>query len=104
MVIEHGLTEGNKRKGKAPVQFDAQSLLKKDWDTFRASLKANAELREESKVLLAEIVDGMKVHNQQKGKFERDKDDQANQEYWKAEKLVAWKGIHKILDKDDYED
>ncbi|GJX26281.1 hypothetical protein Tco_0232577 [Tanacetum coccineum] len=40
------LTEDTKRKRKAQVQFEVQSYTEEDWDTIRAKLEANAELKE----------------------------------------------------------
>ncbi|GJV82560.1 hypothetical protein Tco_1522458 [Tanacetum coccineum] len=45
MAEEQELTEEQKKR-KAQVQFEAQSYTKEDWDTIRAKLEANAELKE----------------------------------------------------------
>ncbi|GJT90827.1 hypothetical protein Tco_1079672 [Tanacetum coccineum] len=45
MAEEQELTE-EQNKRKAQVQFEAQSYTKEDWDTIRAKLEANAELKE----------------------------------------------------------
>ncbi|GJZ45010.1 hypothetical protein Tco_0592606, partial [Tanacetum coccineum] len=45
MAEEQELTEEQKKR-KAQVQFEAQSYTEEDWDTIRAKLEANAELRE----------------------------------------------------------
>ncbi|GJV27497.1 hypothetical protein Tco_1383945, partial [Tanacetum coccineum] len=43
--LDQELTEEQKKR-KAQVQFEAQSYTEEDWDTIRAKLEANAELRE----------------------------------------------------------
>ncbi|GJX73904.1 hypothetical protein Tco_0312499 [Tanacetum coccineum] len=45
MAEEQELTEEQKKR-KAQVQFEAQSYTEEDWDTIRAKLEANAELKE----------------------------------------------------------
>ncbi|GJR27968.1 hypothetical protein Tco_1104200 [Tanacetum coccineum] len=45
LVEEQELTEEQKKR-KAQVQFEAQSYTKEDWDTIRAKLEANVELKE----------------------------------------------------------
>ncbi|GJR50813.1 ribonuclease H-like domain-containing protein [Tanacetum coccineum] len=45
MAEEQELTEEQKKR-KAQVQFEAQSYTEEDWDTIRAMLEANAELKE----------------------------------------------------------
>ncbi|GJT13475.1 hypothetical protein Tco_0860517 [Tanacetum coccineum] len=45
MAEEQELTEEQKKR-KAQVQFEAQSYIEEDWDTIRAKLEANAELKE----------------------------------------------------------
>ncbi|GJU16718.1 hypothetical protein Tco_1144684 [Tanacetum coccineum] len=45
MAEEQELTKEQKKR-KAQVQFEAQSYTKEDWDTIRAKLEANAELKE----------------------------------------------------------
>ncbi|GKC65976.1 hypothetical protein Tco_1098574 [Tanacetum coccineum] len=45
MAKEQELTEEQKKR-KAQVQFEAQSYTEEDWDTIRAVLEANAELKE----------------------------------------------------------
>ncbi|GJW64301.1 putative ribonuclease H-like domain-containing protein [Tanacetum coccineum] len=45
MVEEQELIEEQKKR-KAQVQFEAQSYTKEDWDTIRAKLEANAELKD----------------------------------------------------------
>ncbi|GKD10632.1 hypothetical protein Tco_1190317 [Tanacetum coccineum] len=45
MAEEQELTEERKKR-KAQVQFEAQSYTEEDWDTIRAKLKVNAELKE----------------------------------------------------------
>ncbi|GJT83564.1 hypothetical protein Tco_1057906 [Tanacetum coccineum] len=70
LVEEQELTEEQKKR-KAQVQFEAQSYTKEDWDTIRAKLEANAELKESYK------------------------DVKANQEEWKEEKTDGkMKGFH----------
>ncbi|GJY77542.1 hypothetical protein Tco_0483343 [Tanacetum coccineum] len=44
MAEEKELTEEQKKR-KAQVQFEAQSYTEEDWDTIRAKLEANAELK-----------------------------------------------------------
>ncbi|GKA13735.1 hypothetical protein Tco_0693381 [Tanacetum coccineum] len=45
LAEEQELTEEQKKR-KAQVQFEAQSYTEEDWDTIRAKLEANAELKE----------------------------------------------------------
>ncbi|GKC61787.1 hypothetical protein Tco_1089385, partial [Tanacetum coccineum] len=45
MAEEQELTEEQKKR-KARVQFEVQSYTEEDWDTIRAKLEANAELKE----------------------------------------------------------
>ncbi|GJR67913.1 hypothetical protein Tco_0013978 [Tanacetum coccineum] len=45
MAEEQELTEQQKKR-KAQVQFEAQSYTEEDWDTIRAKLEANAELKD----------------------------------------------------------
>ncbi|GJS99709.1 putative reverse transcriptase domain-containing protein [Tanacetum coccineum] len=45
MAEEQELTKEQKKR-KAQVQFEAQSYTEEDWDTIRAKLEANAELKE----------------------------------------------------------
>ncbi|GJZ01693.1 putative ribonuclease H-like domain-containing protein, partial [Tanacetum coccineum] len=45
MAEEQELTEEQKKR-KAQVQFEAQSYTEEDWDTIRAKLEANAELKD----------------------------------------------------------
>ncbi|GJV91016.1 putative ribonuclease H-like domain-containing protein [Tanacetum coccineum] len=45
MAEEQELIEEQKKR-KAQVQFEAQSYTEEDWDTIRAKLEANAELKE----------------------------------------------------------
>ncbi|GJY30766.1 hypothetical protein Tco_0414261 [Tanacetum coccineum] len=45
MAEEQELTDEQKKR-KAQVQFEAQSYTEEDWDTIRAKLEANAELKE----------------------------------------------------------
>ncbi|GJV17628.1 putative ribonuclease H-like domain-containing protein [Tanacetum coccineum] len=45
MAKEQELIEEQKKR-KAQVQFKAQSFTEEDWDTIRAKIKANAELKE----------------------------------------------------------
>ncbi|GJW40564.1 retrovirus-related pol polyprotein from transposon TNT 1-94 [Tanacetum coccineum] len=45
-MLKRKKLQKEQKKRKAQVQFEAQSYTEEDWDTIRAKLEANAELRE----------------------------------------------------------
>ncbi|GJX35216.1 hypothetical protein Tco_0246773 [Tanacetum coccineum] len=57
MTEEQELTKEQKKR-KAQVQFEAQPYTEEDWDTIRAKLEANAELKESvlRRILLLKIM------------------------------------------------
>ncbi|GJT16108.1 zf-CCHC domain-containing protein, partial [Tanacetum coccineum] len=102
----------------AQVQFEAQSYTEEDWDTIRAKLKANAELKEsvlgkdlavedyakrmvelELYVKLSKESRDMEVDS-----IEEDKDDKPTKKTGKRRKQIARKGFHTDHDKDESED
>ncbi|GKB89128.1 hypothetical protein Tco_0961400 [Tanacetum coccineum] len=102
MAEEQELTEEQKKR-KAQVQFEAQSYTEEDWDTIRAKLEANAELKESvlGKDLTVEDYAKRMVELE---KIEEDKDDKPTKKTRKRRKQIARKGLHTDHDKDESED
>ncbi|GJX11011.1 retrovirus-related pol polyprotein from transposon TNT 1-94 [Tanacetum coccineum] len=133
MAEEQELTEEQKKR-KAQVQFEAQSYTEEDWDTIRAKLEANAELKESvlgkdltvedyAKRMVELVNQRRKYFAEERARAKRNKpmtqtqprnymsNFLKNQGTWKLTQLkklnfkeIARKGLHTYLDKDDSED
>ncbi|GJU22953.1 ribonuclease H-like domain-containing protein [Tanacetum coccineum] len=131
LAEEARINRGTRMEGSSLVE--AQSYTEEDWDTIRAKLEANAELKEsvlgkdltvedyakgtwkltQMKKLNFEEVKaefenwlkqlGYILLNQQEEKVEEEKDD-SQQRTGKRRKQIARKGLHTDLDKDDSKD
>ncbi|GKA98774.1 hypothetical protein Tco_0826711 [Tanacetum coccineum] len=102
MAEEQELTEEQKKR-KAQVQFEAHSYTEEDWDTIRAMLEANAELKESvlGKDLTIEDYAKRMVELE---KIEEDKDDKPTKKTGKRRKQIARKGFHTDHDRDESKD
>ncbi|GJU53101.1 ribonuclease H-like domain-containing protein [Tanacetum coccineum] len=132
LAEEARINRGTRMEGSSLVE--AQSYTEEDWDTIRAKLEANAELKEsvlgkdltvedyakgtwkltQMKKLNFEEVKaefenwlkqlGYILLNQQEEKVEEEKDDKPTKKTGKRRKQIARKGLHTDLDKDDSKD
>ncbi|GJW62944.1 hypothetical protein Tco_0114828 [Tanacetum coccineum] len=101
MAEEQELTEEQKKEGSSLV-FKLKSILKKYWDTIRAKLEANAELKES--VLRKDLNVEDYAKRMVELKIEEDKDDKPTKKTGKRRKHIARKGFHTDHDKDESED